>query len=368
MAEQLRVGIIGYGQQGAVHAEVWSGIEGAKLAAIAESDPDRAAVALRNHAANGCTLYETGRGMLKKEELDIVIVATQPPSHAILTCAALERGAHVIVEKPMALTLEEADAMVVSAERFGRHLAVHLQTPFADAVRRALELVSDVKTFGELYYMEGWGKGRPAPYDLMEVGVHLLHLMCCFADGEPQDVYGRVTINGRPVRPEDAHPVGKLYLSGRTMGIGAGDCLFGEYHFGVGACGVIRLQTLPEESHNTQFMALELYGTKRRLRFHQTSTGWLFEKPGPHDDLEGTRQGWRYVESEPGWSPDLQWRVPMRRYAEAFLGRIRGDDGPLLASGYDGRMALEMALGIYASHLAGRRLALPLEDRRHPFA
>ena len=66
------------------------------------------------------------------------------------------------------------------------------------------------------------------------------------------------------------------------------------------------------------------------------------------------------------WENDPSWTGLMRRFAEDVLSAIRTDTRRPRVTGEDGRTALEMALGIYASHLAGKPLSLPLHNRRHP--
>lgn len=365
MAEALKVGIIGYGRQGEVHAEVWANIPEAKLVAIADPDPKRLAVAIRKHAVNGCKLFETGELMLGRVSLplDLVVVATQPADHCRLTLAAVQRGCHVICEKPMALTLEEADEMVAAALRNGCQLAVHFQTGVTKTVRHAQQLLGS-GAIGMLRSIRGWCKGRPAPYDLMEVGGHVLHLMYEFAGREPVEVFGRVMLGWRRGRRSDARPIAELYPEGRPMGIGAGDYLFGLYRFRNGVHGHLELLTLPEGGSDSQYMTTELVGTAGRLRIQHSATGRLFTKRAPYDDFESTLTGWEEVDPSL-WENDPSWHGPMREFDKAFLDTLRWGV-PSIVSGEDGRMVLEMALGIYASHLAGKPLELPLKERKHP--
>ena len=80
---------------------------------------------------------------LLAEGLDVVVVATPHPSHAELTIAALETGAHVLCEKPLAVEAREADAMVAAAERAGRLLGVAFQQRFRPVIAAARRLLDD---------------------------------------------------------------------------------------------------------------------------------------------------------------------------------------------------------------------------------
>lgn len=368
MAELLRVGIIGYGRMGEIHAEVWTGIPQARLAAIADPDPKRWQLAFERYSRNGCKIFGFGVEMLDAVPLDVVVVATQAPDHCRNVLLAMEHGCHVICEKPIALTLEEADVMVDAARRSSSFLAVHHQTVFTDAVVCAKAMRWDGE-IGKLYYIEGWCKGRPAPYDLMEVGGHVLHLILDFAVGYhyywPIGVFGDVRDMNRETlwhdaSSEDARPIEELYPQGRPCGMDVGDYIFGYYKFKNGIRAALRLATLDSES--SEFMAVELHGTKGRLRIHQTETGRLFFKPTPHDTFD--TMAWQEVKGV--WNPDPKWIIPVRRFAEDFLDAIRKKREPAVPE-VTGRLVLEMTLGIYASHFAGKSLNIPLEDRKCPF-
>lgn len=360
MRDRLKVAIIGYGRMGEIHAEVWASIPEARLVGIADADVKRRYIANARITQHECGVYEAPEQVLSAEKPELAVVATPAPAHAAHAIEAILAGCHVICEKPMALDLEEADRMVSTARRHGRVLAVHHQTVFTNAVQRALAMIA-AGEIGDLYYVEGWCKGRPAPYDLMEVGGHVLHLMRYFAGGEASEVFGDAAHMGRLLNRGDVRPLETLYPAGRPMGIGGGDYLFGYYRFARGVRGILRLKTLPGESN--EYMAVELHGTKGRLRIHQTSTGRLFRKPTPHDDFATLH--WQEVDPAEIWDPDPRWIAPMRRFAEDVIAAIR-EERPPKVSGDDGRAVLEMALGIYASHFAGEPLLLPLKERTHP--
>jgi len=87
----------------------------AEVIAICRRNPEKLAMAQK--ALGGPQAYTDWQEMLDKEELDAVLVTTPPYAHAELTLGALERGLHVLVEKPMALSSRDAWAMVDAAER-----------------------------------------------------------------------------------------------------------------------------------------------------------------------------------------------------------------------------------------------------------
>lgn len=370
---RLEAGIIGYGKQSEILADVLNSVSGAHLhlAAVADVDEKRRALAKDKL---GCLIFDSGEAMLDSLRPKLVIVATQPPEHCENVLAAIAHGAHVLCEKPIALTLKEADAMVEAANRAMVCLGVLHQTVFSSAFRRAEEMIRD-GIIGRLYRIVAQCKGRPAPYDLMEIGVDWTHAMCHVA-GFPEEVSGLevtglVVKGNRRAGVEDAAPISETYSQGRAMGIGMGDQVVGRYFFkhtdNPSTGGVVgELSAVSLAQHSSEFMTIEFFGTKGRLRLHQTGTGRLFLNSRPLDDFESTIGGWTEVDPRL-WNTDPRWFVPTRRLVENFVEAIRFGRAPTV-SGADGRMALEMVLGIYASHLAGRSLALPLEDRRHPLA
>jgi UDP-N-acetylglucosamine 3-dehydrogenase len=120
--KQWRVGIIGVGAIGTSGHLVGYQSAGANVVAVADVAEGRAAkVAEREGIAASYTDY---RDMLANEDLDVVSVCTPNALHAPMTIDALRAGAHVLCEKPMALTLAEATEMVATAEAAGKGLSI----------------------------------------------------------------------------------------------------------------------------------------------------------------------------------------------------------------------------------------------------
>lgn len=107
----LRVGLVGTGFMGRVHASCWLAVPGAELAAIADPTPEN-----RDKCPGRPRHFASHEEMLAGMELDVVDVCTPTPWHAETAIAGLEAGCHVLCEKPMALTLEQCGAMLRAAE------------------------------------------------------------------------------------------------------------------------------------------------------------------------------------------------------------------------------------------------------------
>jgi predicted dehydrogenase len=116
----IRVGLIGYGYAGRTfHAPLVRATPGLELVAVASSRPARVIADLP-----GIHVVPTAPELLATASVDLVVIATPPDVHAPLATAALRSGKHVVVDKPMAPTLDEARATAVLAKRSPRILAV----------------------------------------------------------------------------------------------------------------------------------------------------------------------------------------------------------------------------------------------------
>lgn len=134
----VRVGLIGFGYAGRTfHAPLIGATEGIELAAIASSQRDAIAAQLGPVPVVGSVA-----DLLARQDVDLVVVASPNHSHASIACQALEAGKHVVVEKPYALTLDEARGVDERARRSGRLLAVFQNRRWDSdflAVRAAIE-------------------------------------------------------------------------------------------------------------------------------------------------------------------------------------------------------------------------------------
>ena len=119
---RLRLGVIGVGAMGTRHAEnIARGVPEATLVAVFDTQP---AAAERVAAALGCDHTASIDVLLRRDDLDAVVVVSPPRFHAEHAVAALAAGKHVLLEKPMALTLADADRIIAAAERAGVRLQV----------------------------------------------------------------------------------------------------------------------------------------------------------------------------------------------------------------------------------------------------
>ncbi len=117
----MRVGVVGLGWAGQQHIDAYDALDGVTLAGIAGLEDDvRAELAERYRVEHAVARWED----LLELELDALSVAVPTFLHAPIAIAALERGLHVLCEKPIARSPEEADAMLAAAHKAGRVLDV----------------------------------------------------------------------------------------------------------------------------------------------------------------------------------------------------------------------------------------------------
>jgi predicted dehydrogenase len=136
-ADGLRIAVIGVGHLGRHHARILSTLEGAHLVAVVDSAPERAAEAA---AASGARALTDFRDLLG--QVDAVTVAVPTELHRDVALPFLERGIAVLVEKPMARSMDEADELVEAARVSGATLGVGHTERYNPAVSAVLPLVT----------------------------------------------------------------------------------------------------------------------------------------------------------------------------------------------------------------------------------
>ena len=191
------VGLLGFGAIGAEHARALRETAGLHLVAVCDRDPARASVALASDPQ--ARVHDSAEQLLDDPDVEVVVISTPPDSHAYWAMAALERGKHVVVEKPMALTTRECDALIERARRDGLALSVYQNRRFdpdytviRDAVRAG--------RLGEVFHVETFvgGYGHPCNYwhsdatvsggALFDWGSHVIDQVLDLLDGDVDSV------------------------------------------------------------------------------------------------------------------------------------------------------------------------------------
>ncbi|MBN9119915.1 MAG: Gfo/Idh/MocA family oxidoreductase [Planctomycetes bacterium] len=148
----VKIGIVGIGFMGRIHFLASRRLTGGKVAAVCSRDPAKRAGDWRNTRGNfgpepgqvdlaGVKTYEKLEQMLADPEIDLIDVCTVTDQHAPIALAALKAGKHVLVEKAIALSPQDADAMVSAAKSAGKLLMVAHVLPFFPEFKFAAEAV-----------------------------------------------------------------------------------------------------------------------------------------------------------------------------------------------------------------------------------
>ncbi|HBQ64016.1 MAG TPA: oxidoreductase, partial [Clostridiales bacterium] len=124
MDRKLRIGIIGTGNIGGLHANYYKIFGDVELVAGADIVPGKAKDFFQKLGLPNAAAFESAEEMLRNVELDGVSVCTWHRVHAECSIAALEAGVHVMCEKPMSFTLQEAVDMVKASRRSGKILTI----------------------------------------------------------------------------------------------------------------------------------------------------------------------------------------------------------------------------------------------------
>ncbi|MEE9463945.1 MAG: Gfo/Idh/MocA family oxidoreductase [Candidatus Neomarinimicrobiota bacterium] len=203
MPRKFQVGIIGYGGFGQYLHQAWGGHPGVVVAAVADADPAR-------RPSPGSRFYHQWQDLLNDPEIDIVTVATPCSSHAEIAVAALRRGKHVLVEKPLATTLEGAREIIAARDASGCVAAVDYMQRYNPLVQ-AVKALCDNDTLGILrrIVVENYAADDQLPphhwfWDLersggilVEHGVHFFDLADYLSAATP------VQVNGSAARRPD---------------------------------------------------------------------------------------------------------------------------------------------------------------------
>ncbi len=162
MANQLKIGIIGSGGIARGHARAYKSREDVDVVAVCDIVPDRAQAFIEAEGLEGARSYESVERLLD-DGVDAVSVCTPNVAHHSTSVAALSAGVHVLVEKPMAVTLEQAVEMAQVAKRTERILSVGFQPRYDPNMHTINDVVRSGR-LGKVYYVEtGGGRRRGMP-------------------------------------------------------------------------------------------------------------------------------------------------------------------------------------------------------------
>lgn len=216
----IRIGVVGYGRWGPNLARCVMTSDACSLAGVA--DQSRAALDRAAAAHPGATLWTDWREMLADPTLDAVVVATPTRSHFEIAGAALRAGKHVLVEKPLTETSEQAQTLIDEARRRGLVLMVDHTFIYTGAIRKIGDLVQ-AGDLGALYYYDSvrinLGAFQPDVDVVWDLAAHDLAVLDFLFDEKPVTVSatGAAHLEGRPI---SSASVTLFYPSGATARLG----------------------------------------------------------------------------------------------------------------------------------------------------
>lgn len=334
----LAVGVVGAGLMGGLHARAVAENPRAALRAVADPDLGRAQELARRF---GAAAYADHRAMLDGEALAAVVVASPEAAHRAPTEDAAAAGCAVLVEKPMAAALEDADAMVAACARAGVPLMVGHVLRF-EAAYCALQEAVVGGAVGRL--LTAYAR-RNVPIDQGEriggratlatvVAVHDLDQLLWY---HPAPVAG---VSAKGVRGE-VH---------RRFGVA--DAAWTTVEFVDGVLGVVESGwALPRRWGSFGDVRMDLVGTEGVLQLDLARMNVA--------GFDARAQGW--VAPDTRHWPEVNGRIggALRAEVDHFLACAATGSAPLV-DGATGRRALELALAADRALATGQRVALPL--------
>jgi predicted dehydrogenase len=187
LKERIRVGIVGAGWAGRRHAHFYKQLPFVDLVGWADVVPGKAAAAAEEYGVPATGVFLDHRDMLERLGLDAVSVCTYNMGHREPAVDALERDLPVLLEKPMAATLDDAKAIMRAADAGKGFLMIGFQ-PYFSAEHRAAREIAAAGALGEVYYAEAiahrrWGipggsflkKASAGAGSLVDIGVYAIH-------------------------------------------------------------------------------------------------------------------------------------------------------------------------------------------------
>lgn len=355
------IGRTGHGNYGHGLDTVWKDIPGVELVAVADDDKAGLAAAVKRLGVErGFLDY---REMLDKVKPDVVTIAQRwVDKHAEMVVACAERGVHMYMEKPLAPTLADADAMVVACERTHAKLAVGHITRYSPLIDVVKQLIADGKIGRVLEYRaRGKEDRRGGAEDTFVLGSHMMNLIRTFG-GSPTWCFATVRAGGLPITKAD------VVEGNEGLGPLAGDAVAATYG-------------LPNDALATFASVRNAGGGKGRFALQICGSAGIIEVTSNYHPqvaiLEDpswspTRGGgvWKKVSSQGIDKPetlidDTQHAGGNIAVATDLLRAIEEDRQPL-CSVYEARAAIEMIVAAFESQRVGGPIRFPLVTRANP--
>ena len=361
---KLRFGIVGLGSVGPTHAGAIKRIEDAELVAVADLIVDRAKAVADQVGVE--RVYKSDEELIADGDIDVVCYATPSGMHAEHAIRAMRAGKHVIVEKPMEITLDACDRMIAVQRETGKKLSVISQHRF-DAASMMVKDAIDSGKLGKIilasasvkwwrkqeYYDSGDWRGTWAldgGGSLINQGVHTVDVLQWLVGGV-SSVFGHT-------------------LTGAHERIEVEDIAVAAIKFRCGAIGTLTATTAAFPGAPAR---IDIYGTEGsaviegdRLKAMTLKNGQSYiPEQAAHDAISVAQGGTASVKNEAATKAMAKdkkpgWGDAHRAQIIDFMRAIRADGQPLI-DGPAGRKPVEVVLGVYESARTGRPVILGQE-------
>jgi UDP-N-acetylglucosamine 3-dehydrogenase len=325
-----RVAVVGVGSMGKNHVRVFSEMPDAELVAVVDANPD---LANQVGQANHVPAYHDYLQMIDQTKPEAVSVAVPTSLHYRVTKDILQLGCHVMVEKPIASTVEEAQDLVQTAHQLGTMLMVgHIEryNPAIVELKRKL----DLNELGQIFQIHARRLG-PFPARIQDVGVIM--------DLAPHDLDIMRYLTG--IEVSRVHSETKRILH-KTQD----DMFVGLVRFENGILGVLEINWL------TPTKIRELYVTGERGMFR---VNYITQDLHFYENAEANGDSWSTISLLRGVSEGMviQYPVkkkePLRAELEAFISSVQGKS-PYMSNGHDAKVALELVGALMHASTTGQ--------------
>lgn len=341
--EKLGFGVIGCGRIAPKHTESIKALAEAELLAVCDIVPARAADFAQKYNAEP---YRDYRELLQRKDIDVVTIATPSGIHAEIAMAAARAGKHVMVEKPMAMTLHQADLLIKTCRECGVKLGVIHQNRFNKSIK-LLRAALEAGRFGKLTHGQAavrWNRNQDyyaqAPWRgtklqdggvLMNQSIHNIDLLQWML-GPVESVYGYTTTALHDIEMED--------VAGAVL------------KFRNGAIGLIEAASTiyPKNIEET----LNIFGETGSAIIGGIAVNRVEVWEFPESDEEKQK-----ILAEQESDPPTIYGFGHREIIEDMIQAIKSDRPPAVP-GEEGRKALEIILAIYRCQETGMPVKLPL--------
>jgi predicted dehydrogenase len=347
---KLKVGLIGTGFVADLHAAAFQMLEGAEVVAVASPTPGKA-----RHFAQERGIphaFEDYRDLLALKDVQLVNLALPNDLHARATLDAAHAGKHIVCEKPLCRTLEEADQMIDACRKAGVLLMYAEELCFAPKYVRAKKLV-DEGALGQAFLVkqseEHFGPHSPWFWDVNRSGGGVLLDMGCHSIEYARWVFGKPKVKSVTAT------MGTYVHAGRTRGEDHCFCTV-EYEGGKVALAENSwakpggVDDRCEIYGSAGFTRADLLRGNSLLTYSETGYGYAVEKAG-------TTRGYTFTMFEEIWNYGFPQEMAH------FVRCVRGQDTPI-ETGEDGREVLKIIYAAYESAGTGRRIDWPYQPRQ----